>query len=49
MSVIDPVGNVILGDPLKTWESWPVENPGEDRDDSAYFLRTFVYHCLSEF
>ncbi|KAK2775176.1 hypothetical protein FQN52_004057 [Onygenales sp. PD_12] len=33
VSVIDPSTNVVIGTPLKTWEAWPVNNPGPDRDD----------------
>jgi hypothetical protein len=33
--VIDPINNVVLDSPLKTWEAWPVNNPGPDRDDST--------------
>ncbi|KAI9148227.1 hypothetical protein HJFPF1_12054 [Paramyrothecium foliicola] len=33
VSIIDPVGNKVIGDPLKTWQAWPVNNPGPDRDD----------------
>ncbi|KFA52333.1 hypothetical protein S40293_00645 [Stachybotrys chartarum IBT 40293] len=33
VSVVDPVNNVVIGEPLKTWAAWPVNNPGPDRDD----------------
>ncbi|KAK2768722.1 hypothetical protein FQN54_000578 [Arachnomyces sp. PD_36] len=36
VTVIDPVKNVVIGAPLKTWEAWPVENPGPDRDDTDF-------------
>lgn len=35
--MIDPVANVQIGTPLKTWVRWPVDNPGPDRDDSKCF------------
>ncbi|KFA51935.1 hypothetical protein S40293_11131 [Stachybotrys chartarum IBT 40293] len=36
ISVIDTVNNAFIGTPLKTWQFWPVNNPGPDRDD-LYF------------
>ncbi|KFA60086.1 hypothetical protein S40285_09294 [Stachybotrys chlorohalonatus IBT 40285] len=33
VSVVDPVNNIVIGEPLKTWAAWPVNNPGPDRDD----------------
>ena len=34
VSVVDPINNVVLGAPLYSWDAWPVNNPGPDRDDS---------------
>ncbi|EAQ92029.1 hypothetical protein CHGG_00264 [Chaetomium globosum CBS 148.51] len=33
VSVIDPVNNVVLGSPLKTWEEWPINSTNPIQDD----------------
>ncbi|KEY67076.1 hypothetical protein S7711_09968 [Stachybotrys chartarum IBT 7711] len=38
VSVIDPVKNVVISSPLKTWADWPITNPGPDRDDLDFSI-----------